>query len=117
MKFFLSHNNTRRLTNLTDKDVSSLLSDRHLVLADGIVLTPANLRFLQPYSHLRVAPRVLGGALSEDDRALAVKRLNVLICRKCCARLSPRATHCRKSQCGYSSKLRVKKKLRETGKK
>ncbi|MES1914965.1 MAG: Ubiquitin-60S ribosomal protein L40 [Cercozoa sp. M6MM] len=35
-----------------------------------------------------------------------------LICRKCYARLHPRATNCRKKKCGHSTKLRPKKKLK-----
>ncbi|KAI0706290.1 ubiquitin-carboxy extension protein fusion [Cerioporus squamosus] len=34
------------------------------------------------------------------------------ICRKCYARLPPRATNCRKRGCGHSSQLRPKKKLK-----
>jgi len=34
------------------------------------------------------------------------------ICRICNARLPPRAKNCRKKQCGRSSQLRPKKKLR-----
>ena len=34
------------------------------------------------------------------------------ICRKCYARLPPRATNCRKKKCGHSSQLRPKKKIR-----
>jgi len=35
-----------------------------------------------------------------------------LICRKCYARLHPRATNCRKKSCGRTSDLRPKKKLK-----
>ena len=34
------------------------------------------------------------------------------ICRKCYARLPPRATNCRKKKCGRTKQLRVKKKLK-----
>ena len=34
------------------------------------------------------------------------------ICRKCYARLPPRAKNCRKKKCGKTNQLRVKKKLR-----
>ena len=37
---------------------------------------------------------------------------NKQICRKCYARLPIRAKNCRKKQCGRSSQLRPKKKLR-----
>ena len=34
------------------------------------------------------------------------------ICRKCYARLPPRATNCRKKKCGTTKQLRLKKKLK-----
>lgn len=33
-----------------------------------------------------------------------------MICRKCYARLPPRATNCRKRKCGHTNQLRPKKK-------
>jgi len=35
-----------------------------------------------------------------------------MICRKCYARLPPRAKTCRKKKCGHTNQLRVKKKLK-----
>lgn len=35
-----------------------------------------------------------------------------VVCRKCFARLPPKATNCRKKHCGHSSKLRIKKILK-----
>lgn len=35
------------------------------------------------------------------------------ICRKCYARLPPRATNCRKRKCGHTNQLRPKKKLKQ----
>lgn len=37
---------------------------------------------------------------------------NKNICRKCYARLPPRAKNCRKKKCGHSNQLRPKKKIR-----
>ena len=34
------------------------------------------------------------------------------ICRKCYARLPPRAVNCRKKSCGHTNQLRPKKKLK-----
>ncbi|TKY74043.1 Ubiquitin-60S ribosomal protein L40-2 [Spatholobus suberectus] len=34
------------------------------------------------------------------------------ICRKCYARLHPRAVNCRKKKCGHSNQLRPKKKIK-----
>ena len=39
-------------------------------------------------------------------------RTNKLVCRECYARLDARATNCRKRQCGRSSSLRAKKRLK-----
>jgi ribosomal protein L40E len=36
-----------------------------------------------------------------------------MICRKCYARLPPRATNCRKRKCGHSNQLRPKKKVKD----
>ena len=35
-----------------------------------------------------------------------------MICRKCYARLHPRAVNCRKKKCGHSNQLRPKKKIK-----
>ena len=35
-----------------------------------------------------------------------------LVCRKCYARLPPRAKNCRKKSCGHTTQLRMKKKLK-----
>ena len=35
-----------------------------------------------------------------------------MICRKCYARLPPRAKNCRKKSCGHTNQLRIKKKLK-----
>ena len=35
-----------------------------------------------------------------------------MVCRKCYARLPPRAKNCRKKKCGHTNQLRPKKKLK-----
>ena len=40
------------------------------------------------------------------------KNCDKMICRKCYARLPPRATNCRKKKCGHTNQLRIKKKLK-----
>ena len=40
------------------------------------------------------------------------KNCDKMICRKCYARLPPRATTCRKKKCGHTNQLRIKKKLK-----
>eukprot|EP00170_Pyropia_yezoensis_P006529 contig_26647_g6550 len=64
-------------------------------------------------STLHLVLRLRGGVIEPTLAALA-RQTNVekKICRKCYARLHPRATNCRKKKCGHSSQLRMKKKLR-----
>merc|ERR1712196_218713 len=56
----------------------------------------------------------LRGGIIEPSLLILAKKHNCdkKICRKCYARLPPRATNCRKKKCGHSSQLRVKKKLK-----
>jgi large subunit ribosomal protein L40e len=54
-----------------------------------------------------------GGIIEPNLVALARKNnCDKMICRKCYARLHPRAKNCRKKKCGHSNHLRVKKKLK-----
>nr|UXY88022.1 ubiquitin [Cryptomonas curvata] len=57
--------------------------------------------------------RLLGGIIEPTLAAIARKNnCEKLICRKCYARLHPRAKNCRKKACGRSNQLRIKKKLK-----
>ena len=54
-----------------------------------------------------------GGIIEPTLAALARKKnCEKIICRKCYARLHPKAKNCRKKKCGHSTHLRVKKKLK-----
>jgi ribosomal protein L40E len=54
-----------------------------------------------------------GGIIEPNLINLARKNnCDKMICRKCYARLHPRAKNCRKRKCGHSNHLRVKKKLK-----
>ena len=57
--------------------------------------------------------KIAGGVIEPTLAALA-KTYNCekMICRKCYARLPPRAHNCRKKKCGHSNHLRPKKKLK-----
>ena len=52
-------------------------------------------------------PSLRGGIIEPSLKVLASKyNCDKQICRKCYARLPPRATNCRKRSCGHSSQLR-----------
>jgi ribosomal protein L40E len=64
---------------------------------------------------LKVFPNIrLRGGVIEPSLIDLAKRNNCdkMICRKCYARLHPRAKNCRKKKCGHSNHLRIKKKLK-----
>ncbi|CAK1540449.1 unnamed protein product [Leptosia nina] len=55
-----------------------------------------------------------GGTIEPSLRILAMKyNCDKMICRKCYARLHPRATNCRKKKCGHTNNLRPKKKIKD----
>jgi ribosomal protein L40E len=56
----------------------------------------------------------LRGGVIEPTLAVLAKKYNCdkKVCRKCYARLPPRATNCRKAKCGHTNQLRIKKKVR-----
>ncbi|AFP65650.1 ubiquitin (nucleomorph) [Chroomonas mesostigmatica CCMP1168] len=54
-----------------------------------------------------------GGIIEPTLAAIARKKnCDKVICRKCYARLHPRANNCRKKKCGHSNSLRPKKKIK-----
>ncbi|CAM9192122.1 unnamed protein product [Ectocarpus sp. 8 AP-2014] len=76
-------------------------------LEDGRTLSDYNESTLQVLLSLR------GGVYDPSLAALA-KTFNTekMVCRKCYARLPPRAKNCRKKKCGHTNQLRPKKKLK-----
>jgi len=68
---------------------------------------------IQKESTLHLVLRLRGGTIEPTLRMLAQKyNCDKVICRKCYARLHPRAVNCRKRKCGHTSNLRPKKKLK-----
>eukprot|EP00899_Mesostigma_viride_P022523 jgi/Mesvir1/3455/Mv11949-RA.1 len=64
-------------------------------------------------STLHLVLRLRGGIIEPSLIALAKKtNCEKKICRKCYARLHPRAVNCRKKKCGHTSQLRLKKKIK-----
>uniref|UniRef100_A0ACD5WYX1 Uncharacterized protein n=1 Tax=Avena sativa TaxID=4498 RepID=A0ACD5WYX1_AVESA len=107
------------------QDRGGIIDDRHqlpsLVFA-GKQLEEEDDRTLADYGickestlHLALGLRgshrgTYGHCMEPSLRDLALSyNENKLVCRKCYARLSPRATNCRKKKCGRSSDQRKKK--------
>ncbi|KAL3651548.1 hypothetical protein CASFOL_004550 [Castilleja foliolosa] len=67
---------------------------------------------IQTGSTLDMDLRLRGGYYTEPPLKTLAKKYMVdkMICRKCYARLPPRAVNCRKKKCGHSNQLRPKKK-------
>lgn len=77
-------------------------------LCDDVMLEDYN---ISKESTLHMLMRLRGGLIEPTLAALArATNCDRKICRKCYARLPPRATNCRKKKCGHTNQLRPKKK-------
>jgi len=104
-------------------DIKELIEDKEGILADEqrLIFNGKELEnghSLSEYSvsndsTLELVLSMIGGVYDPSLAALA-KTFNCerMVCRKCYARLPPRAKNCRKKKCGHTNQLRPKKKLK-----
>ena len=113
-----SNTNDISITNIKEliEDKEGILSNEQRLIFNGKELEDG--QSLSDYnisndSTLDVVLSMIGGVYDPSLAALA-KTFNCerKVCRKCYARLPPRATNCRKKKCGHTNQLRPKKKLK-----
>lgn len=105
-------------SNCAKPSLSLLTQHIYIRIANlAVALFPIHL-FTKPSLSLgfctQLVLRLRGGIIEPSLKVLASKyNCEKMICRKCYARLPPRAVNCRKKKCGHTNQLRPKKKLKQ----
>ncbi|TRM63170.1 ribosomal L40e family-domain-containing protein [Schizophyllum amplum] len=88
--------------------VDQAVPDHPCALLSCLLLTPYAFQSVLPLNRLLTNSFSLRGGIIEPSLKVLASKYNCdkQICRKCYARLPPRATNCRKRSCGHSSQLR-----------
>eukprot|EP00995_Heteronema_vittatum_P008894 NODE_4159_length_603_cov_1328.619134_g2996_i0.p2 GENE.NODE_4159_length_603_cov_1328.619134_g2996_i0~~NODE_4159_length_603_cov_1328.619134_g2996_i0.p2 ORF type:complete len:126 (-),score=25.41 NODE_4159_length_603_cov_1328.619134_g2996_i0:144-521(-) len=95
------------------QSASGLQAECQTLFAAGVELADDSI-CAEITGELNLVFRLRGGVMMEPTLQVLARKYNCdkMVCRKCYARLAPRATNCRNKMCGHCPNLRVKKKLK-----
>ena len=114
----LETNNSDKINDIKSKiniKYNVPIQEQKLIFAGTILENNKSLSSckIENESTLDLSLILCGGVYDPSLAALAkVTNCEKMVCRKCYARLPPRAKNCRKKKCGHTNQLRIKKKLK-----